>query len=426
MCHINVHKRKYIQLKYFHFVIYVCFSLFFTSLNNNFKAQIQDAVEFKSQNKSNQKVVVGAQQIQQYFKYIKDKSIAIVGNQTSMIGNVHLVDTLLSLDVDVKMVFAPEHGFRGDADAGEKVLDGKDPISGLPIKSLYGSKNRKPSKEILKDVDVLIFDIQDVGVRFYTYISTMHYIMEACAEQNKLLIILDRPNPNGHYVDGPVLKKGNESFIGMHPVPIVHGMTVAEYAKMINGEGWLRNSVQCSLVIVPCKSYNHSTFYDLPVKPSPNLPNMTSIYLYPSLCLFEGTNVSIGRGTASPFQIYGSPYIDKTNFSFSPKPVKGAKNPKHNGKSCNGYNLNLVSDSSLKKQSKLNFEWIIQMWNLTDDKTVFFRKDEFFRLLTGDNQIRNMIENNKSSIEIWMSFQDEVKQFKSIREKYLLYSDFEK
>jgi uncharacterized protein YbbC (DUF1343 family) len=407
-------------------VIYVCFSLFFTNLNNNFNAQIQDAVEFKSQNKSNQKVVVGAQQIQQYFKYIKDKSIAIVGNQTSMIGNVHLVDTLLSLDVDVKMVFAPEHGFRGDADAGEKVLDGKDPISGLPIKSLYGSKNRKPSKEILKDVDVLIFDIQDVGVRFYTYISTMHYIMEACAEQNKLLIILDRPNPNGHYVDGPVLKKGNESFIGMHPVPIVHGMTVAEYAKMINGEGWLRNSVQCSLVIIPCKSYNHSTFYDLPVKPSPNLPNMKSIYLYPSLCLFEGTNVSIGRGTNYPFQIYGSPYIDKTNFSFSPKPVKGAKNPKHNGKSCNGYNLNLVSDSSLKKQSKLNFEWIIQMWNLTDDKTVFFRKDEFFRLLTGDNQIRNMIENNKSSIEIWMSFQDEVKQFKSIREKYLLYSDFEK
>lgn len=426
MCHINVHKRKYIKLKYLHFIIYGCLSLLFISLNNNLTAQVQDAGYFKSQNKSNQKVVVGAQQIHHYFKYIKDKSIAIVGNQTSMIGDVHLVDTLLSLDLDVKMVFAPEHGFRGDADAGEKVLDGKDPVSGLPIKSLYGSKNRKPSQEILKDVDVLIFDIQDVGVRFYTYISTMHYIMEACAQQNKLLIILDRPNPNGHYVDGPVLKKGNESFIGMHPVPIVHGMTVGEYAKMINGEGWLINSVQCPLVVIPCKSYNHSTFYDLPVKPSPNLPNMKSIYLYPSLCLFEGTNVSIGRGTAFPFQVYGSPFIDKTNFSFSPKPVKGAKSPKHNGKVCNGYNLKLHSDSTLKYQSRLSLDWLIQMWNLTEDKSSFFRKDEFFRLLTGDNQIRNMIENNKSSTDIWLSFQHEVKQFKVVRKKYLLYSDFEK
>jgi uncharacterized protein YbbC (DUF1343 family) len=400
--------------------------LFFICLCNNYSAQVNDSVYFENLNKSNQKVIVGAQQIEHYFNFIKDKSIAIVGNQTSMIGNVHLVDTLLSLDLDVKMVFAPEHGFRGDADAGEKVLDGKDPVSGLPIKSLYGSKNRKPSKEILEGVEVLIFDIQDVGVRFYTYISTMHYIMEACAEQNKLLVILDRPNPNGHYVDGPVLKKGNESFIGMHPVPIVHGMTIAEYAKMINGEGWLKNGVQCPLVIVPCKSYDHSTFYDLPIKPSPNLPNMKSIYLYPSLCLFEGTNVSIGRGTDYPFQVYGSPFIEKTNFSFYPKPVKGAKNPKHNGKGCNGFNLKLHSDSSLKQQSRLNFDWLIQMWNLTQDKAVFFRKDEFFRLLTGDNQIRNMIENNKSSNDIWISFQHEVKQFKVIRKKYLLYSDFEK
>jgi uncharacterized protein YbbC (DUF1343 family) len=393
---------------------------------NNFSAQVSDSAYVLNRDKNKQKVIVGAQQIHHYLNYIKDKSIAIVGNQTSVVNNVHLVDTLLSLNVDVKMVFAPEHGFRGNADAGEKVLDGRDPISGLPIKSLYGSKNRKPSQEVLKDIDVLIFDIQDVGVRFYTYISTMHYIMEACAEQNKMLIILDRPNPNGHYVDGPVLKKGNESFIGMHPVPIVHGMTVAEYAKMINGEGWLKAGVKCPLIIVPCQFYDHSTFYKLPIKPSPNLPNMKSIYLYPSLCLFEGTNVSVGRGTATPFQLFGSPFINETGFSFTPKPALGAKNPKHNGEICFGYNLNLIEGSSLKAQNKLNLDWVVNMWELTKDKSDFFRKDGFFRLLTGDPKIRLMIENNKTSIEIWKSFQQEVKQFKLIRKKYLLYPDFEK
>ena len=255
---------------------------------NPVNAQVFDAVNVSSANNVNDPVVVGASRLDYYIKFIKNKPVAVIGNQTSMVGNVHLVDTLLSLGVDVKMVFAPEHGFRGMADAGEKVSDGKDPVSGLPIKSLYGSKNRKPSKELLSSVEVLIFDIQDVGVRFYTYISTMHYIMEACAEQNKLLIVLDRPNPNGHYVDGPVLKRGNESFIGLHPVPVIHGMTIGEYAKMINGEGWLNNSISCSLVVVPCQNYNHNTLYQLPIKPSPNLPNMNSIYLYPSLCLFEG------------------------------------------------------------------------------------------------------------------------------------------
>jgi len=422
MCHINIHKRISLKLKYFCFIIYGSFNLFY----NNFSAQVSDSAYVLNRDKNKQKVIVGAQQIHHYLNYIKDKSIAIVGNQTSVVNNVHLVDTLLSLNVDVKMVFAPEHGFRGNADAGEKVLDGRDPISGLPIKSLYGSKNRKPSQEVLKDIDVLIFDIQDVGVRFYTYISTMHYIMEACAEQNKMLIILDRPNPNGHYVDGPVLKKGNESFIGMHPVPIVHGMTVAEYAKMINGEGWLKAGVKCPLIIVPCQFYDHSTFYKLPIKPSPNLPNMKSIYLYPSLCLFEGTNVSVGRGTATPFQLFGSPFINETGFSFTPKPALGAKNPKHNGEICFGYNLNLIEGSSLKAQNKLNLDWVVNMWELTKDKSDFFRKDGFFRLLTGDPKIRLMIENNKTSIEIWKSFQQEVKQFKLIRKKYLLYPDFEK
>ncbi len=392
---------------------------------NHVTAQVFDAVNVSSANNVNNPVVVGASRLDYYIKFIKNKSVAVIGNQTSMVGNVHLVDTLLSLGVDVKMVFAPEHGFRGMADAGEKVSDGKDPVSGLPIKSLYGSKNRKPSKELLSSVDVLIFDIQDVGVRFYTYISTMHYIMEACAEQNKLLIVLDRPNPNGHYVDGPVLKRGNESFIGLHPVPVIHGMTIGEYAKMINGEGWLNNSISCSLVVVPCQNYNHNTLYQLPIKPSPNLPNMNSIYLYPSLCLFEGTNVSVGRGTSFPFQIYGSPFVPPTTFSFTPKPFPGAKKPKHNGIKCNGFKLLNYGDSVFKYQQKFTLDWLITMRNASNNKVDFFRKDGFFRLLTGDVEIRKMIENNFSAHEIWLSFQPEVKQFKTLRKKYLLYTDFE-
>lgn len=392
---------------------------------NPVNAQVFDAVNVSAEDNVNDSVVVGASRLDYYIKFIKNKSVAVIGNQTSMVGNVHLVDTLLSLGVDVKMVFAPEHGFRGMADAGEKVSDGKDPVSGLPIKSLYGSKNRKPSKELLSSVDVLIFDIQDVGVRFYTYISTMHYIMEACAEQNKLLIVLDRPNPNGHYVDGPVLKRGNESFIGLHPVPVIHGMTIGEYAKMINGEGWLKNSISCSLVVVPCQNYNHNTLYQLPIKPSPNLPNMNSIYLYPSLCLFEGTNVSVGRGTSFPFQIYGSPFVPPTTFSFTPQPFPGAKKPKHNGIKCNGFKLLNYGDSVFKYQQKFTLDWLIKMRNASNNKEDFFRKDGFFRLLTGDVEIRKMIENNFSADEIWLSFQPEVKQFKTLRKKYLLYTDFE-
>ena len=245
----------------------------------------------------NYNIITGAENTEEYLSLIKNKKVAVVANQTSIIGKQHLVDSLLSLGINITKVFAPEHGFRGVADAGEKVNDEKDEKTGIPIFSLYGKSNRKPSKEKLDDVDVVIFDLQDVGVRFYTYISTMHYVMEACAEQNKTLIILDRPNPNGHFVDGPVLKKGNESFIGLHPVPIVHGMTIGEYAQMINGENWLNAGVQCNITVIKCKNYAHSDFYKLPVAPSPNLPNMASIYLYPSLCLFEGTNVSVGRGT---------------------------------------------------------------------------------------------------------------------------------
>jgi len=370
-------------------------------------------------------IKVGSESFSEYLPNLKDKRVAIIGNQTSVVGTTHLVDTLLSLGVDVKKVFAPEHGFRGTADAGEKVSDGKDTETGLPILSLYGRKNRKPSVEKLEDIDVVIFDIQDVGARFYTYISTMHYVMEACGEQNKKIIILDRPNPNGFYVDGPILKKGNESFVGMHPVPIVHGMTIGEYAQMINGEKWLANGVQCDLMIVKCQNYEHSDFYRLPIKPSPNLPNMASIYLYPSLCLFEGTNVSIGRGTQKPFQILGSPLIPETDFSFIPKPTSGAKHPKLEGEKCNGYDLEDFGEHYLRNFRKLYLHWIVAMYQESSNKTEFFRKDGFFRLLTGDKEIRKMIESEKDANEIWASFQDEVLEFKLIRKKYLLYLDFE-
>ena len=370
-------------------------------------------------------IKVGSEMFDEYLPMIKEKRVAVIGNQTSMVGVIHLVDTLLSLGIDVRKVFAPEHGFRRNADAGEKVTDGKDSKTGLPILSLYGMKNRKPSIEKLLDIDVVIFDIQDVGARFYTYISTMHYAMEACAEQNKKMIILDRPNPNGFYVDGPILKKGNESFVGMHPVPIVHGMTIGEYAQMINGEKWLANGIQCDLMVVTCQNYGHSDFYELPIKPSPNLPNMASIYLYPSLCLFEGTNVSIGRGTEKPFQMIGSPLISETGFSFIPKPSPGAKHPKLDGEKCNGYDLEDFGEHYLRSFGKLYLHWIVAIYQESSNKVDFFRKDGFFLLLTGDGELRNMIEAGKDADEIWKSFQSEILSFKFTRKKYLLYSDFE-
>ena len=253
----------------------------------------------------------------------------------------------------------------------------------------------------------------------------MHYVMEACAEQNKKMIILDRPNPNGFFVDGPILKKGNESFVGMHPVPIVHGMTIGEYAHMINGEKWLANGIQCDLMVVKCQNYEHSDFYELPIKPSPNLPNMASIYLYPSLCLFEGTNVSIGRGTKKPFQLIGSPLISETGFSFTPKPTPGAKHPKLEGEKCNGYDLEDFGEHYLRSLGKLYLHWVVAIYQESSSKADFFRNDGFFKLLTGDKTIREMIETGKDANEIWESFQDEVKRFKIKRKKYLLYSDFE-
>jgi uncharacterized protein YbbC (DUF1343 family) len=368
-------------------------------------------------------IKTGAESLSDYLPLLKGKKIAVVANQTSIIGKTHLVDSLLSLGVDVVKVFAPEHGFRGVADAGEKVNDEKDLKTGLPIFSLYGKSNRKPSVEKLKDIDVVLFDLQDVGVRFYTYISTMHYVMEACAEQNKELIVLDRPNPNGHFVDGPVLKKGCESFIGMHPVPIVHGMTIGEYAQMINGEGWLQDKLKCPLKVIKCKNYSHSDFYELPVPPSPNLPNMSAIYLYPSLCLFEGTNVSVGRGTTMPFQQFGAPYIT-SGYSFVPEPMFGAKSPKLEGEKCYGFELQFFGQEYLKNYGKLYLYWLVASYDQCPDKGDFFRADGFFKLLTGDPNIRKMIESGKTAEEISASFQDEALKFKNdVRSKYLLYGE---
>ena len=372
-----------------------------------------------------QSIKVGAERLDSYLQLLQGKNIAVVGNQSSRIGTTHLVDTLLSEGISVVKVFAPEHGFRGKADAGEKVKDNVDIKTGLPIFSLYGKSNRKPTPEKLKGVDVIVFDIQDVGVRFYTYISTLHYVMEACAENNIPIILLDRPNPNGHYVDGPIRKPNNKSFIGMHPVPIVHGMTIGEYAQMIKAEGWINHADQCDLKVIPCENYTHNTFYILPVKPSPNLPNASSVYLYPSLCLFEGTNVSVGRGTDKPFQQFGSPYIHPTGYSFVPQPTEGAKHPKHEGKVCHGYDISDFGRLYLPDYKKLYLYWLVAMYEETPDKNSFFRKDGFFDLLTGDDIVREMIVSGKSAEDIWKSFQPEVKEFKVKRKKYLLYPDFE-
>jgi uncharacterized protein YbbC (DUF1343 family) len=299
--------------------------------------------------------VPGACRIELYRKLIEGKSVAVVANQTSIVGHSHLVDTLLALKIGIKVIFAPEHGFRDLADAGESIADGKDTKTHIPIISLYG-KQLKPTPEDLKGIDVVIFDIQDVGTRFYTYISTLHYIVEACAENNIDMIILDRPNPNGFYFDGNILDTLYRSFVGMDPVPIVHGMTIGEYAQMINGEGWIRGGVKCDLTVIKCKKYTHKSLYELPVKPSPNLPNQNSVYLYPSICFFEGTALSLGRGTSFPFQVFGSPDLPDRGFSFTPESVPGAKNPPLLGVKCYGTDLRDAIKNNLVPKGHINLD----------------------------------------------------------------------
>jgi len=359
-------------------------------------------------------IKTGADNYEKYLPLLKDKKIGIVTNQTGILSNkTHLVDFLLEKKVTVQTIFAPEHGFRGTADAGEHVVDGKDPKTGLSIISLYGD-NKKPKAAQLAGIDIMIFDLQDVGARFYTYISSLHYVMEACAENNVPLIILDRPNPNGSIVDGPLLEKEFTSFVGMHPIPLLHGMTIGEYAQMINGEKWLKNAVQCKLTVIPCIDYNRKMEYSLLVKPSPNLPNDQSINLYASLCLFEGTNVSMGRGTEKQFQIYGSPYLTKTNFSFTPKPNFGAKDPLYNGKECFGEDL-----TSYPKLTQLELKWLIKAYQNTSDKTKFF--NAFFTKLAGTKKLQQQIENGVSEDQIRKSWQKDLETFKKMRKAYLLY-----
>ncbi|NMH25108.1 exo-beta-N-acetylmuramidase NamZ family protein [Flavobacterium solisilvae] len=359
-------------------------------------------------------IKTGADNYVAYLPLLKDKKIGIITNQTGILSDkTHLVDFLLDKKINVQKIYAPEHGFRGTADAGELIKDGKDTKTGLPIISLYGN-NKKPKLEQLAGIDVLVFDLQDVGARFYTYISSLHYIMEACAENNIPLIVLDRPNPNGSIVDGPILEKEHTSFVGMHQIPLLHGMTIGEYAKMINGEKWLKNGVECKLTVIPCLNYNREMAYSLPVKPSPNLPNDQSINLYASLCLFEGTNVSSGRGTEMQFQIYGSPFLPKSSFSFTPMPNFGAKDPMHNGKLCYGEDL-----TKIEKVKQLELKWLIKAYNSTSDKSKFF--NDFFVKLAGTKKLREQIEAGVSENEIRKSWEKGLNNFKTMRRNYLIY-----
>lgn len=368
-------------------------------------------------------IVVGAERFSAYEHLLSNKRVAIVGNQSSLVDETHLLDTLLSKGVNVVKVFTPEHGFRGNADAGAWVKSDTDEKTGVPLVSMYG-KDKKPSAEALKDVDVIIFDIQDVGARFYTYISSMHYVMEAAAENGKKVLVLDRPNPNGHYVDGPVLEMKYQSFIGMHPVPVIHGMTVGEFAQMINGEAWLKNGIKCDLTVIPCDNYDHQSYYELKVKPSPNLPNMSSIYLYPSLCLFEGTSFSVGRGTDKPFQIIGAPDFEGV-YKFTPQATEGAKNPKHKGVACKGFDLSSYGKYEMRNLAKFNFKWIYDVYHAYDNKSGFFKSSGSFKLLCGTDRLQKMLEAGNSLEEIESSWEEDLLLFKKLRKSYLLYPDFE-
>ena len=360
--------------------------------------------------------VSAAMQLNDYLPLTIGKRVGVVANQTSVIGETHLVDALLFLGVDIRKIYTPEHGFRGTADAGAKVNSGNDGKTGLPIVSLYG-KNKKPTPEMLQDIDLILFDLQDVGVRFYTYISTMSYVMEAAAENNIPVIVLDRPNPNGFYVDGPVLKAENQSFIGLHPVPVVYGMTIGEYARMVNGEGWLKDGITCDLTVIPINNYNRNAIYELPVRPSPNLPNWESVYLYPTLCFFEGSIVSIGRGTDTPFQVYGHPDM-RGSYTFTPKSTSGASKPLLEGQRCRGENLLAFAHDYELNANQLHLEWLIEAYLQLKDKDFF---TNYFVKLSGDKQLQRDIESGKSADEIRASWKDDLEAFMTIRAKYLMY-----
>jgi uncharacterized protein YbbC (DUF1343 family) len=364
-------------------------------------------------------LMTGAERTDDYIALLSGKGVALAANQTTMVGTTHLVDTLLSLGVDLKVIFAPEHGFREMAAAGAPITGGVDEKTGVKIVSLYGARY-KPAPEDLEGIDVVIFDIQDVGARFYTYISTMHYVMEACAENGIACMILDRPNPNGFYFDGPIREPDFESFVGKHPVPVVHGMTVGEYALMVNGEGWLAGGVKCDLTVIKCTGWTHQTMYELPVRPSPNLPNQNSIYLYPSICFFEGTNISLGRGTDFPFQVFGAPEFEGLyDFSFMPVSRPEAGNPPHKDKMCYGRDLREATAMGLVPSGRLDLSWVIEAYNAYPDKSRFFRN--YFDTLAGTRKLREQIESGMSAEEIRETWKEELEAFGKIRGRYLLY-----
>lgn len=393
------------------------------------------------------KILPGAERMAVYLPLLKDKAVGVFANQTSMVGNTHLVDTLLRSGIKVVKIFAPEHGFRGVADAGEHVSSSTDPDTGIPIISLYGS-HRKPTRDDLADLDVVVFDIQDVGVRFYTYISSLQELMEATLENDKPLLILDRPNPNGFYIDGPVLEKEFGSFVGMQKIPVVYGMTIGEYGRMIAGEKWLTPAANKKmdynlehqpsadtpfhLLVIKCANYNHNKYYEPPVKPSPNLPDMQSILLYPSLCFFEGTDISVGRGTDKPFKVFGHPLMPRKLYAFTPLSTGGAKNPPHKGKICFGYNLGEPKIDITKKQNKqINLSYLLTAYEQFPEKDVFFLRpkksnpkwsDYFFNKLSGNYTLMWQVMNGKTEAEIRKSWAPGIAAFKKTRAKYLLYT----
>ncbi len=363
-------------------------------------------------------IVVGAARFDQYLHLLQSKQVGMVVNHSSMVGDTHLTDTLLSQGITITKIFAPEHGFRGDLANGETVEDGTDKKTGLPIISLYG-KNKKPDSVMLSGLDIMVFDMQDVGTRFFTYLSTMHYVMEACAEHKVPLIILDRPNPNGYYIDGPVMQKEHQSFIGMHPIPIVHGMTLGELAQMINGEQWLANAAQAEIKVVPVLNYDHNSRYQLPVRPSPNLPNQKAVNLYPSLCLFEQTIMSVGRGTDHPFTCYGHPAYPDTTFAFLPQSRTESVYPKHEGVQCYGVDLSGEPDLN-----RFELKYLIHAYEaMSGYEDVFFKK--YFARLAGNEHLAKQIIQGTPEQEIRQSWKQELEEFKKKRKKYLLYTDFE-
>lgn len=361
----------------------------------------------------------------EYLPLLKGKRVAVCGNHTSMVGNTHLVDTLLSRGVNVTTIFCPEHGFRGDAEAGANIQSSTDSKTGLPIVSLYG-KNKKPQPEQVKGLDVIVFDIQDVGCRFYTYISTLHYVMEAAAENGVKVIILDRPNPNGYFVDGPVLEPEYRSFVGMHCVPVVHGMTIGEYGMMVNGEGWLDNGIKCNLTVVKMHDYDHTMRYALPVAPSPNLQTEAAVFLYPSLCFFEGTSLSLGRGTDHPFEMFGAPDLEAGDYHFTPQPIPGvSENPPLKGQDCRGYLLTPVATAHLHSTNCVNVEYLLLAYRNFPNQSKFFLDNGFFNKLAGTDKLRKQIEAREEASAIYESWKPGIEAFKKVRAKYLFYPDFE-